>query len=69
MKILAVVLVIVGALLLAYQGITYTRHKTVADIGPLHVESNQKKTVPIPPLVGGVTLAAGVVLLLRDGAR
>jgi len=69
MKIIGIVLIVVGALMLAYQGITYNTQKTVASIGSLRVESREKKTIPLPPLIGGITLAGGIVLLLADAGK
>jgi hypothetical protein len=58
------VLIILGALALAYQGITYTTHKKVLDIGPLQATTEEHKTIPLPPILGGVAVLGGVVLLL-----
>ena len=63
-----IVLVVLGALALAYQGFSYTREKSVVDLGPIHATVDSKERVPLPPVVGGLALAAGVVLLLM-GAR
>ena len=59
-----IILIIVGALALAYQGITYTTHKKVLDIGPIQATKEEHKTIPLPPIVGGVALIAGVALLI-----
>ncbi|MBI4459846.1 MAG: DUF3185 domain-containing protein [Acidobacteria bacterium] len=69
MKILGIVLIVFGALMLAYQGITYTKNKTVIDLGPVEVQSEEKKTIPLPPIIGGLTLAGGIVLLIAGGGR
>ncbi len=61
---LGVILIILGALALAYQGITYTTHKKVLDIGPLQATEEQHKTIPLPPIVGAIALIGGVVLLV-----
>ena len=58
------VLIVLGVLVLAYQGITYTSRETVIDLGPLHATADRQKTVPIPPVVGIVAVAGGVVLLV-----
>ena len=68
MKLLGIVLAVIGALMLAYQGFTYTKTHTVADVGPVQLQTHEKKTVPLPPIVGGVTLIAGVCILIF-GAR
>ncbi|HEV3219885.1 MAG TPA: hypothetical protein VGZ48_08940 [Candidatus Acidoferrales bacterium] len=67
-SIAGIVLVIVGALVLAYQGINYTRRKPVLDIGPIHATEDTQEHIPIPPILGGVALAGGVVLLVM-GAK
>jgi uncharacterized membrane protein HdeD (DUF308 family) len=62
-----VLLIIVGVIALAYQGITYTTHKKVLDIGPIEATKEQHKTIPLPPIVGGVALLGGVILLVAGG--
>ena len=49
---------------LAYQGLTYTTRERVVDIGPLKVDADRERTIPLPPVVGGAAVAAGVVLLI-----
>jgi hypothetical protein len=61
---LGVILIILGALALAYQGITYTTHKKVLDIGPLQATEEQHKTIPLPPIVGAIAIVGGIVLLV-----
>jgi len=66
MKTAAVVgifLIALGIISLAYQGITYTTHERVLDIGPVHATAEQHKTIPLPPILGGLALVGGVVLL------
>ena len=64
MKILGVILIVVGVVCLVYGGIKYTKREQVIDIGPLKVDAQREKTLPIPPLVGIVVLATGITLLL-----
>jgi len=65
--VLGIVLIVLGALALAYQGITYTTHKKVLDVGPIHATADERKTIPLPPIIGGVALIVGLVLVLADG--
>jgi hypothetical protein len=63
-----ILLVVLGALILAYQGITYTRHQKILDIGPFHATRDTQEHVPLSPILGGLALVAGIALLLV-GAR
>ena len=58
------ILVVLGALGLAYQGFSYTRQEKVLDIGPIHATTEQRERVSIPPALGGLALAGGIVLLV-----
>ena len=66
LAILGIVLIALGAIALAYQGITYTTKEKVVDLGPLKVEAEKQKTIPLPPVLGGVALVVGVVLLIAS---
>ena len=66
MKLAGIVLIILGVLALAYQGIRYTTHEKLIDIGPLKVTASEKKTIPLPPIVGGIAIVAGVALILVE---
>jgi uncharacterized membrane protein HdeD (DUF308 family) len=62
--VIGVVLIILGIVALAYQGITYTTRENVVDLGPLKVEAKREKTIPLPPAVGIAALVGGIVLVL-----
>ena len=64
-----VILIVVGVLALAYQGITYTTRKTVLDIGPIQATKESKETIPLPPVLGAVALAGGIALLVAGTRR
>jgi hypothetical protein len=65
---IAIVLIVLGTLALAYQGINYTRQKRVLDMGSVHLTSATHERIPLPPIFGGLALIGGVVLLVA-GAR
>jgi hypothetical protein len=69
MKVLGIVLMVLGVLGLAYGGFSYTREKKIIDIGPLQATTRTNETVPVPPLVSGAAVAAGIVLLVLSGRR
>jgi len=63
-----ILLVVLGALALAYQGISYTRQEKVLDIGPIHATAEKNERIPLPPILGGLMLVGGIVLLVT-GSR
>ena len=68
MAIFGAVLLVFGIVALVYQGVNYTSHDTVIDIGPIHATADRQRTFPLPPIVGIAAVASGVVLLIT-GAK
>ncbi|MPZ21596.1 MAG: DUF3185 domain-containing protein [Luteitalea sp.] len=64
-----IVLVIIGIVALAYGGITYTRDETVLDVGPVQAQRETRERIPLPPLLGGLALVGGVVLIIVGARR
>ena len=67
--IIGIVLIVLGVVALGYEGITYTTREKVVDIGPLHASVEKKKTIPLPPVLGGAALIGGIVLVLASSRR
>jgi uncharacterized membrane protein HdeD (DUF308 family) len=61
--VIGVILIVIGIVALAYQGITYTTRENVVDLGPLKVEAKRERTIPLPPVVGVIALVGGIVLV------
>ena len=57
-------LVVVGLVGVVYGGITYTRSRQVARVGPIEVTTQEQKQLPISPILGGVAIVAGVALIV-----
>lgn len=66
-SIVGILLIILGVIALGYQGITYTTHKKVLDVGPLQATKEEHKTIPLPPIVGAIALVGGVALVYAGG--
>lgn len=66
---LAVILIAVGIIAFAYQGITYTTREKSVDLGPVHVTTDKTRTIPLPPIVGAVALVGGVALLVMGSKK
>jgi hypothetical protein len=68
MKVIAVLLIVLGLVALAYGGITMTTRDKVVDLGPVEVTQEEEHRLPLPPVVGGIAVAAGIIMLVA-GAR
>jgi hypothetical protein len=64
LTIVGALLIVLGLVALVYQGVTYTTRETVIDIGPLHATADRERTVPLPPVLGIVAVAAGVAFVV-----
>jgi TRAP-type C4-dicarboxylate transport system permease small subunit len=64
MRMLAIVLLVAGALTLAYGGFTYTKETHDAKIGPLEISLTEKKRVNVPVWAGVAMAVVGAGLLL-----
>ncbi len=62
--IVGIILIAIGIIALAWGGITYTKREKVIDAGPLQVSADREKTVPFPPVLGGICLVGGIVLVI-----
>ena len=62
--IMAVILIVLGIVVLAYSGITYKTRGKPVEIGAIHIETTTSHF--IPPVVGAVALVGGILLLALD---
>jgi hypothetical protein len=69
MRIVGYVLIALGIVSLAIGGITYTKREKVLDIGPIQATADRQKTIPLPPLLGGLALAGGIVLVIAASKK
>lgn len=69
LRIIGILLMVLGLVALAYQGITYTKSEKVLEVGPITATKETKQTIPLPPVLGGVALLGGVVLLVASSSR
>jgi hypothetical protein len=58
------VLIVLGALALIYQGITFTGSKKIIDFDSIQVSAESERTILVPPLLGGLVLACGIALVI-----
>ena len=67
--IIGLVLIAIGIIALAYGGFSYTTREKVIDAGPLQVSADKERSVPLPPILGGLCLAGGIVLVLAGNRK
>ena len=58
--VMGLILAILGGVTLGWQKITYTTRDTVVDVGSLKITADNKKSIPLSPVLGGIALAGGV---------
>ncbi|WP_027715487.1 hypothetical protein [Desulfuromonas sp. TF] len=66
---IGIILIVIAVAAFAYQGISYTTREKVVDIGPLHMTAEKTRTLPLPPIVGGVALIGGIALLVMGSTK
>ena len=62
--IVGIILIAIGIIALAYGGFSYTSREKVIDAGPIQVSADRQKSIPFPPILGGLCLVGGIVLVL-----
>jgi hypothetical protein len=68
-SLIGIILIVIGIVAFAYQGITYTTREKVVDLGPIQVTADKTKTLPLPPILGGIALVGGIVLLVLGNKK
>lgn len=67
--IIGAVLIVIGLIGLIWGGISYTREEKVLDLGPIEATAERRETIPVGPIVGGLALVGGIVLLVSSRKR
>ena len=60
-----IILALVGACLLVYQGFSFTAKERIVDVGPIKVDADRTHEFPVPPIIGWIVTAAGVVIFVN----
>ena len=68
-NIIGVILIVIGLIGLVWGGISYTREEKVLDLGPIEATAERRETIPVTPVVGGLALAGGIILLVSSRKR
>ena len=68
-RVVGAILIVFAMVTFLWGGISWTREKTVVDLGPIEAKTQTRERLPLPPIVGGVALVAGIVLLVIPARR
>lgn len=68
-RLIGIVLIVAGAIALAYGGFSYTKDTTAVKIGPLELSVKEKKNVDVPLWAGVGAIVAGGLLLVLGGRK
>jgi hypothetical protein len=64
-----IVLIVIGVLVFAYQGLTYTKREKILEVGPIQATRETSKTIPLPPILGALAIAGGIVLVVKGNKQ
>lgn len=62
-RIAGIILLVLGFVVLLAGGISWNQTKTIVDIGPVKATTQERKTLPMSPLLGVIALVGGIALL------
>lgn len=68
-RLFAFLLVLAGALALAYGGFSYTKDTTAVKMGPMELTVKEKETITVPVWAGFGLVVIGGILLLVGGRK
>lgn len=65
MRTIGAILIVLGILGFLVDGISFTTNEQVADVGPVEVERERERSIPIGPLAAGgaIVIGAGLVVV------
>jgi hypothetical protein len=67
--IIGIVLILLGILGFVVPRITFTQTETVVDVGPLEVQAERERSIPIPDIAAGAAVVAGIALVVAGTRR
>ncbi len=64
-----IILTILGAAALGYQGFTYRAQRDVVNLGPIKIKVDEDRTVPLLPILGGLAFMGGIAMIIANLKR
>lgn len=69
MFVIGVILIIAGTLVIAFRGIPYTSREVILEVGALNATAETQRTKEVPPIVTGLVIAGGILLVIAGARR
>jgi len=69
MKVMGLVLVVLGAMALAFQGFSFVAGDRVAEVRPVQMSVGRGEKEWLPPVMGGISVVGGLILLATGTDR
>ena len=66
---IGIVLIVLGVIGLVVENVSFTERKTVLDVGPLKVQADEQRVVPIPTIAGIAAIVVGLGLVFMSRKR
>ncbi len=67
--VLGALLVLAGVIAFSVGGFSFTTRDKVAEVGPVQVTTERQHSIPLSPLLAGIAIAAGVVLIVVSSRK
>jgi hypothetical protein len=67
--IVGIILILIGIAGFAWGGLGWTTEKKDAEIGPLKITHQEGHGISLPPVVSGICLVGGIVLVAIGGRK
>lgn len=64
MRILGIILMVLGIAVFVIPSISFKDEETVFEMGPLKATAERERHFPLPPVLGGLLFAGGVVIVV-----
>lgn len=69
MRTLGIILIALGIIMMIITGVNVVTKKNVVDAGPIQIDKKENNPISWSPIVGGVLLVAGVVIVVAGNKR
>jgi hypothetical protein len=63
-RVIGLALIVIGIVAFVWGGVFWTDRDTVVDAGPLQIQTAEREGFSLPPVLGGIALVGGIILLL-----